>query len=366
MNIRLLKILDAILGSAITKILPKNYNLSCCNSNLYCMLIRPGGIGDAVHLIPVISFIKSLYPDISITVLAEKRNAGIFELSNDIDTVLLYDRPPDLLKALRGRYDIVIDTEQWHRLSAVVARLVMSPVKIGFGTNERRRMFTHTVSYFQDDYEADSFARLLAPLGISEDRVDRAAPFLSVPESISDQAVSLLKPLIGKPFVVFFPGASIAERQWGPDRFESVAANLAEKGYKIVVVGGHSDRADGELIGRSCEGVNLAGQTSLSETAAVINLSCLVISGDSGVLHIAVGLDIPTVSFFGPGIAAKWAPRGEKHIVLNSQQSCSPCTRFGTTPPCPYNVRCMKEITADQVLEAAVILLKKYPKQNSD
>jgi ADP-heptose:LPS heptosyltransferase len=76
----------------------------------------------------------------------------------------------------------------------------------------------------------------------------------------------------------------------------------------------------------------------------------LLVSGDSGVLHLAVGLDVPTVSLFGPGIAEKWAPRGDIHRVIDHHLACSPCTRFGTTPPCPIQARCLADIGVDEVL----------------
>ena len=75
------------------------------------------------------------------------------------------------------------------------------------------------------------------------------------------------------------------------------------------------------------------------------------------ILHLAVGLGIPTVSLFGPGIAAKWAPRGERHVVINLNLPCSPCTRFGTTPPCPIHARCIQEISVDLVYQTAVALM---------
>lgn len=125
-----------------------------------------------------------------------------------------------------------------------------------------------------------------------------------------------------------------------------------------MVVGGPDDLEDGELIAGT-NGLNLAGKTTLVETAAVIARSSSAVSGDSGVLHLAVGLDVSTVSLFGPGIAAKWSPRGEKHVVLNHNISCSPCTKFGSTPPCPYGARCMKEITADELVEAALLQLNR-------
>jgi len=75
------------------------------------------------------------------------------------------------------------------------------------------------------------------------------------------------------------------------------------------------------------------------------------------VLHIAVGMGKATVSLFGPGRAKKWAPQGEQHIVINKGLSCSPCTTFGTTPPCPIDARCMRDITVDEVVNAVTMLL---------
>lgn len=313
------------------------------------LLIRPGGIGDAILLAPALRDLKNIYPTTHITILAERRNVGVFSLIPDVDQLYCYDRPAEFWQAVSRKYDVVIDSEQWHRLSAVVARLVRAPIKIGFATNERRRMFTHTLPYSHDEYEVCSFKRLLEPLrGVSE-QVEPTPPFLTIPPAAAATAEKLLVSLNDKPFITIFPGASIPERRWGADLFRTVADALAQKGYGIVVVGGALDQADAQAIA-SESGLNLAGQTSLAETAALLARSALLVSGDSGVLHIAVGLGIPTVSLFGPGRARKWAPRGNQHAVINKNLPCSPCTTFGTTPPCPYHARCMQEITVDEVV----------------
>jgi len=268
---------------------------------------------------------------------------------------LQYDRPADLFAALRGRYDVVIDTEQWHRLSAVIARLTRAPLLIGYATNERSRLFSNPVPYSHDNYEAYSFLNLVEPLGIKRSHIPEH--FLTLPSDAVTTAEGLLTDLKTGPFITIFAGASIPERRWGTERFRQVAEQLAVSGYSVVVVGGGEERKKGEEIVAGGLGLNLAGLTSLIETAAVIARSRLVISGDSGVLHLAVGLNVPTVSLFGPGIAAKWAPRGEMHIVLNHNLSCSPCTRFGTTPPCPIGARCLQEISVDEVVHAVGRLL---------
>jgi ADP-heptose:LPS heptosyltransferase len=267
----------------------------------------------------------------------------------------LYDSPSGFLKAIRGNYDLVIDTEQWHRLSAVVARLIKAPVSIGYATNARSKMFTHSVGYSHDDYEAESFFRLSALLEIGPVHIPER--FLVLTDAAVTYAAKFLEPVAEKPFVAIFPGASIPERRWGTDRFRMVAELLSAFGIATVVIGGKEDRELGDSIVAGGRGLNLAGMTSLAETAAVIDKSALLISGDSGVLHIAVGLGKPTVSLFGPGRAKKWAPRGERHVVINKELPCSPCTTFGTTPPCPVDAKCMKEISVDEVFNAVAVLL---------
>jgi ADP-heptose:LPS heptosyltransferase len=352
-----MKLLDSAIGQIAASFFPAPVRRKLSSAVTSLLLIRPGGIGDAALLAPAIHSIKKTYPAIQITVLAEQRNAGIFSLIPGVDRLLCYDRPSEFIKALRCSYDAVIDTEQSHRLSAVVTRVASSAVKIGFDTNERRRMFTHPIPYSQDDYEAISFAHLLEPLGIEAGAVEMVAPFLSLPDAASCKAAGLLESLHGEPFVVIFPGASIPERHWGADRFRRVAEVLSAFGIRIVIVGGKKDHQQGEVIAGGGLGLNLAGLTSLSETAAVIQKSALLLSGDSGVLHIAVGLGVPTVALFGPGRAKKWAPQGDQHIVINRKLPCSPCTTFGTTPTCPINARCMRDINVDEVVNAVIMLL---------
>jgi ADP-heptose:LPS heptosyltransferase len=346
LDIRLLKKIDQVFGKVSSLYLPSPLKLQFERAVLDSFLfIRPGGIGDAVHLIPAILSLKNAFPHATIDILAERRNAAVFRLCPEVDQVLLYDCPRDFLSIFRRKYDVIIDTEQWHRLSAVVARLIRSDCKIGFATNERGRMFTHGVGYSQDDYEVESFSHLLTPLGVA---FDLSQPFLQVPLPDRKRAEKLLAP-VTVPFVTLFPGASIPERRWGAKKFGELANRLRGIGMEVVVIGGGEDRAQGEKIVAG-GGLNLAGQTSLTETAAVLQRSALLVSGDSGVLHLAVGLDVPTVSLFGPGIAEKWAPRGDIHRVIDHHLACSPCTRFGTTPPCPIQARCLADIGVDEVL----------------
>ena len=353
-KIRFIKRIDSLVGKPITQLLssPHFYPVVQVQSIL---IIRPGGIGDALLLAPAINLLRSNYSDAVITILAERRNEGAFSLIPAIDRLLLYDNYTDLFHCLHSKYDLIIDTEQWHRMSAVIARAVSSRMKIGFDTNERRRLFTHPVPYSQDDYEAQSFINLLHPLAIRETFVN-SSPFLAVPESAADEINSLLGS-ITSPYIAIFPGASVKERRWSVGKFRSLVQYIADAGFAVVIIGGKEDKDSGEAILSGSNGLNLAGRTSLAGTAAVVARSRLLVSGDSGVLHIAVGLGIPAVALFGAGIAKKWGPQGKRHMVLNRNLVCSPCTLFGTTPVCTAAVRCLDEIGVEEVFEAVNALL---------
>jgi len=349
LKVRLLKQLDRYLGNAAVFLLGKPAPVAVpAPRNI--LFIRPGGIGDAVLLLRAIRLVKEKYPACTITVLAERRNAAIFSFCTAVTRILLYDRIFDLRAALRGGFDLVIDTEQWHRLSAVVARLTGAPVLIGFAANSRKKLFTHSIAYSHDTYEAESFLSLLKPLGILPQ--DEPELSLDIPPQAAANAEKKLAVLAGKSYIVLFPGASIPERRWGTKKFQELARRIHALGYPVVVVGGRDDEAAGNVIVSGGAGFNFAGKTSLAETAAVLAHALLLVTGDSGLLHIATELKVPTVSLFGPGIEKKWAPRDARHIVLSKRLDCSPCTRFGYTPKCRIGARCLALITVADVENA--------------
>ena len=354
MKATLLKRLDALAGSLLTRLFwrPRGAQVDVPPESV--LFIRPGGIGDAVLLIPALRVLQTAYPGCRIDILAEKRNAAAFILCPGINRVHRYDSPSGLAAVLCGGYDVVVDTEQWYRLSAIIARSVRAPRSIGFAVNERKRLFTHPVSYSQEEYEAYSFFRLLRPLGIDPPK-ELPIPFLALPAAAVHVARKLLAPLHGKPFVAMFPGASIPEKEWGPDNFRGVASALAEAGIAVVLVGGKDSRGAGDRIAEGGVALNLAGKGSLPESSALIGEARVLVSGDSGLLHIAAGLGTSTVSIFGPSDPGKWSPKGERHQAFGSSLPCAPCSRFGTVTPCTAESHCMGA-TVSQVAAAVMRL----------
>jgi len=359
-KIKLLKSIDTILGRPLVHLLPTTRKPHKGNTEKLkkILIIRPGGIGDAVLLLPAINALKAELPDSEIDILSEKRNAEIFTFSEEITRTYLYDTDSGLFKCLRNRYDVVIDTEQWHRLSAAVAYLTGAAVRIGFDTNERARLFTHRIPYRQDDYEVYSFLHLMEPL-VNGSRLtfDPDKPFLNTGKPLS---LDLQPSIFGRrsPLVAIFPGASVAERRWGGERFGEVARALRGKGYTIVILGSGADSRDAARI-REYAGdcIDLTGKTDLKDVAAILKACKLLLSADSGLMHMAYAVGTATVSLFGPGIEKKWAPQGKNHIVLNKHLDCSPCTEFGYTPRCKRDVKCLASLSVDTVIDAVERIL---------
>jgi len=316
------------------------------------LVIRPGGIGDAVVLVPVLEKLRLGFPQARLAVLAEKRNVSVFRplCGRVINELFCYDSPRDFLSLLSRAFDLVIDTEQWHILSAFTAFIVgRRGIRIGFATNERSQFFTHPTTYDNLGFEGDNFFRLLKPLGIEATPPHPYAGFYS----------AAIRPKEGgAKRVAIFPGASIKERQWSPVNFRKVADRLRSINVEVIVVGGREDIESSKIISSGLDGVkNLAGKTSLEETARILSSCDLLISSDSGIMHLAVAVGTPVVALFGPGIASKWAPRDGISVVINKNLSCSPCTSFGYTAACSIDARCIKEITVDEVIEATKSLL---------
>lgn len=330
------------------------------------LVIRPGGIGDAVLLFPSLKELRKSFPESVIDVLAEKRNSGIFSLCSDINNIILYDNSPHstLYSVIKGKYDIVIDTEQWHRLTAAVSYMTGAAVRAGFRTNERAELYTHKVAYSQSDYEAVSFLNLASAVTGNQYEFKPDEPFISMDTSGMGDIDSVLTEFNKdkKALVGIFAGATVNERRWGARNFGDVTKGLLDDGYCAVLLGGKVDVGNSTTIKEITGEKNLidyTAKTTLAETAYIISQLDLLISGDSGLMHIAYGVGTPTVALFGAGIEEKWAPRGKSHVAINKHLTCSPCTKFGYTPSCPYGVKCLSEITVEEVsVKAAAILSK--------
>lgn len=331
------------------------------------LVIRPGGMGDLLLLLPSLQALQKAFPAAEIDLICERRNMEVLEIAGWADSALPYDaRPFTVLRRLvQRRYDVVIDTEQFHHFSAILSLLSKAPVRIGFKINPaRNQLYTHLVNYAMDGMENLQFARLLSPLGISEPAADvtgilRAASF-RIPgnPAISD----FLK---AGPSITLCVGSSTPYKRWDQDRFVALCRRLREHhpNLGLIFVGGAGDQAASLAVmqklkeeDRSIRAINSAGELSLSETAGIIHSALLFIGGDSGLGHLAVALGTPTVLLFGPSDHQKWGHAGSRHYVIRHSIGCAPCFIFGYHRPC-RTIACMKGIGVEAVVDACEKLL---------
>lgn len=353
-GIKLLKLLDATLGKIfVLMISPRREFKKFLPQELKkILIIRPGGIGDAVLILPAIRQLKSGLPASKIDVLCEARNYAIFSLFKEVSRVYLYDRDFELFKCLRNRYDAVIDSEQWHRFSAVIAYLTGAAVRIGFDTNERAKLFTHRIPYSHTDYEANSFLHLVGPLTGKAAEFKSDEPFVRLADEIPAHLTSFV---FGKKdkIIAIFSEATVRQRRWGRDRFIKIAQELSRRGYRVLIFGSKANKRAGREIKKTVPGsIDLTGKISLQDAAALLKVSRLLLSVDSGIMHLAYAVGTPTVALFGPSSEKKWAPKGKNHIALNKRLACSPCSRFGYLPACRKNAACISSIDTTEVIKA--------------
>jgi ADP-heptose:LPS heptosyltransferase len=327
------------------------------------LILRPGGMGDMILLLPILHRLRQALPEARLTLVCERRNLEVLRIAGWDSPVIAYDTEPfRLLRTLAGQpFDAVLDTEQFHHFSAILALFSRAPVRIGFKINPaRNQLYTHLVNYAPDGYEGDQFARLLEPLNLPDTPYPNLAGFLVQADL---PPVAEAAPPDSAEFIVLAPGGSTPYKQWGIGRFAELIRRLQSirPEVRILLLGGAGDRRECEGIARDCGAppttvISLAGRLSLAETATRIRMARLFIGGDSGLGHLAVALDTPTILLFGPSDHQKWGHAGVRHATIRHPVACAPCFIFGYHRPC-RTIACMRGITVDQVAEAARRLL---------
>ncbi len=373
---RMLKMLDATLGSALCRLIgglglfgirrmPPTDVRPTPGVPLRILVIRPGGMGDLILLLPALGALQRRHPDAAITVVCEARNADVFALTDLHVTPVLYDRAPlRAYRALRyGHFDMAIDTEQFHHFSAILALLTGAPVRIGFNINPRRNpLYTHLVPYAVDGHEARQFLRLFAPLAIQAADIPMtgALPHTS---SVPPDMLPWSGPGTEGPLIVIHPSTGSRYKDWGVAPFAGLVDELVRRHHaRCVILGSARDASlcrglvDAVPAPHRDQVRSLAGTLDLTGTAAVINAANLFIGLDSGLAHIAAACGIPAVVLYGATDPAKWAAPPSHCRVVRRQVPCAPCAIFGYHKPCA-TFACIRGISTDDVLHAVDAIL---------
>ena len=323
------------------------------------LIVRLGSLGDVIHAIPVAAALRHHFPQAHIDWMVDPRYVELLDLVESIDRRIPVD-PRELtrggsrllstLKALRAsRYDAVLDLQGLLK-SAVLARLVGATRTIGL---PRRHLREPLARLFYTDapdpgaaaHVIDKNLALLAPLGVDDRRVRFPISFPRTPT-----VTSVASRYAPGGYAIVNPGAAWPNKRWPAERFGAVAAAMhRELGLRSLVLWGPGEQPLANAVAAASEGAGeVAPPTSVADLAGIARGAKLMISGDTGPLHVAGAAGTPIVAIFGPTQPARNGPWAAGDISISRVEQCS----------CHYERRCRKpvpcidDISADEVIAA--------------
>ncbi|MBI5396352.1 MAG: lipopolysaccharide heptosyltransferase II [Verrucomicrobia bacterium] len=328
------------------------------------LIVKPSSLGDIIHALPTVRILRRAYPQAHIAWLINDNFAPLLDGCPVIDRVIPFARRrlgrfSGIPEALRFARSLKAEGFDW----AVDLQCLLRSALICWASGARRR------TGLADGREGSTFfynevVKLPPPPTHAVDR------YLMLPRQLGLEVDRIEVPLAGAPvaerekLILINPGARWATKRWPADRFAALLDAHAARwpDYRLALLGSGDERPLAESIaaGAKAKADILAGRTTLPELTALMRRARLLISNDTGPLHLAVAVGTPTVSMFGPTDPRRtgpYPPNCDSNIVLTGKVECAPCFKSGCrhTP----ELQCMTAITVEQVVAAAGRLLSK-------
>jgi len=351
------------------------------------LLIRPDHLGDLLFTTPALRLLHEAFPQALITYLVGPWSTAIVESNPHVDEIALCPFPgftrqkkrfflkpyvillryARLLR--RENFDLAIVLRFDHWWGALLAHLAGIPRRVGYDIAEVRPFLTDIVPYSSGRHEVEQNLALVEWVTSNRLRVTRAPlEFNLITEDEVFAEGYLARHGVGDSdwLICVHSGAGAPVKLWRNEAWAQVADALAQRYESKVILTGAEEEASlcraiaERMITRP---IVAAGETSLSELAAIMARCRLVLGVDSGPLHLAVALGVPTVHLFGPVDSRAFGPWGDPahHIVVTSEMHCIPCNRLDYAPAELHQHPCVRNITVEQVLEAVKGLIKGNP-----
>ena len=320
------------------------------------LLIRLSSLGDVVLATSAVEALAEDRPDAEIHVLTKPAFRDVFRNHPAVARCLEWD-PGEGLAALAGRvrragYDRVVDLHGNLRTRAL--RALTPTVRWGRyrkGSARRRvAVWLRKPALLGRTHVVDRYVRALAPLGV---RPGRRQPRVFPAEADHGRVEALLRAAgwAGQPLIALAPGARWATKAWPEAHWRDLVARIRGEGPGFpVVVGGAGDRDLAERILAGGPGANLAGETSILETAAVLGRCEVLVTNDSAPLHLATAVGTRVVALFGPTVRGfGFYPLGVADTVVETGEPCRPCHLHGGATCRLGHRACLDRISPEEV-----------------
>ena len=337
-------------------------NVSAEDLKPFRILIRSNNwLGDAVMSVPAIRAIKTGRPDAQITIAAPSKIASMWKLVPEVNEIvpLLNKSLPATVRSIRRqpRFDVAILFPDSLRTTLEIW-LSGIPRRVGYRGHFRSWLLNQIIWERETpvtiEHQANRYLRVARELGA--DVHDNWRDALSRVPRTSD-GTEIVPPANARVKMALSPGAEYGPaKRWLPERFAEVAAAVSAKSsVQWILFGTPKDITVGERIARalgdSC--VNRIGQTTLEQLIDELQKCRLLLTNDTGTMHLASLLGVPSVAIFGSTDPRLTGPLRDRHIILRHQVECSPCF----LRKCPIDFRCMKAVSIDEVTDAVLSIL---------
>ena len=332
-------------------------------SNINNILIRATNwVGDAVMTLPALEAVRENFQSASITVLARPWVAPVFENHPAVNDIIIYNRHDGFKKNIseffhlsnlirKNRYDLAILFQNAFEaaLLAYTGRVIY---RLGFDSDGRGLLLTHGIKRSSEIFsvhQVEYYLSILKAVGLS---AESRNPVIHLSEKDIAKAQNLLESegISKNDFILgISPGAIFGNaKRWPFERFAKIADMASERwGAKVIILGSKKEKDIGDQMAGIMRNnaIDFCGNTSLGEAMGLIAKSSFFVTNDSGLMHVAAALGVPTLAIFGSTDHVATGPRGSKTKIIRHDIACSPCLK----PECPTDFKCMLSIEPEEV-----------------
>lgn len=313
-------------------------------------ILKTAAIGDTVLVTAIINDLKLFYPDVEIDFYSGASNFAFAKLIGQCRKViqLPIKNFPKLFEILKSeKYDLLLDFGAWPRINSVCSFFIDADYKVGFKTQDQYRHFVYdkSVDHSNEIHELENYRNIIRSIGIKT----TSAPVIpegEVPKNLMHN--------LQQPYIVchLWPGGERSDlKEWTFENWKKIISFVQSKNYFVLLTGGKEDldKNSNFLNATGVKAYNMAG-TTVSETIGALKNAKVVISVNTGIMHIAAGLNVPTVGLHGPTSVKRWGPVGRNVCSVISQlEGCQYLNLGFEYKP---ELQCMESISADDVIDA--------------
>ncbi|PIQ10102.1 MAG: hypothetical protein COW71_03925 [Ignavibacteriales bacterium CG18_big_fil_WC_8_21_14_2_50_31_20] len=318
------------------------------------LIIRFSSLGDVLLTTPLLRILKNKYPKTEIDYLVKTSFSDAVKLNPNIKNVVSWQTEEEfhlaIIKLKNAKYDYVIDLQNNFRSKKIVSKLGKNSFCFKKPNIKKFLLVNFKLNLLKNEKSIPQrYVEVIPELKIDEKGLE-----LFLPEENKTQIFE------DKPIIGLAPGAFHFTKRWPIDFYAEVGNKLTNEGFKIVILGGKSDREICNLLSIKIDrSIDLSNDNKLFETASNMKKCKLVICNDSGLMHTATAVGTPVIAIFGSTVKEfGFVPFGVKNLIIeNNNLSCRPCSHIGKSTCKKKHFNCMNQIFPNLVYKKTIQLL---------